>query len=435
MSVEQSTSSFNTPTMLSFVVLLLVTVPKLSKSSVVPTESNDDVTTEYAPLKEFLEAHMKIKHENQENSPPDTYFSRYDDAKNKRGFHRLDDVENLKTRVENLELRLGGDAERPKSWNLLHVSSQNHPYDDRKGWVSLEAVPWSTSKVSKWQSKYKPKPNWLYLGNDRDRYPSKPFHDENADKPSHFGNYGDFPKKTNYPQIDYDGDFGRPHHSHHSTFDKPHKKYPDFDNRNCNKQTGDIVTDGLPPNFPSFSSSPDQFNRRQGFLPTSSEHYPVTYPSEGDGEWVLLSTTRGYKYPKRQRSLNLAGSDSVNSHHSVQLTVLPPLKNSKLNMTKSHGGLLEVESTFQTVDQSQKVYERTRRLKQFKPTAAPVRNQIDTVSKVTSVTKTNGLDTSAVVAALGAGMIPATMAMLVPMAMNGRRRRDLASAWDEFRVK
>ncbi|CAH2000337.1 unnamed protein product [Acanthoscelides obtectus] len=49
-----------------------------------------------------------------------------------------------------------------KSWSLLNSKRHNHPYDDRKGWISLEPIPWSVSKVSKWQSMYKPteKPAW-----------------------------------------------------------------------------------------------------------------------------------------------------------------------------------------------------------------------------------------------------------------------------------
>ena len=45
-------------------------------------------------------------------------------------------------------------------WSLLKSQHHKHPYDDHKGWVTLEPVPWSSSHVSKWQSNVQPGRPW-----------------------------------------------------------------------------------------------------------------------------------------------------------------------------------------------------------------------------------------------------------------------------------
>ena len=116
----------------------------------------------------------------------------------------------------------------------------------------------------------------------------------------------------------------------------------------------------------------------------------------------------------------------------VRLTVLPSINGT--NTTTSHGGMLEVERTFKTVDQSQKEYEmektsasasttrnQTARPHQARPLAGtvllnrrPIRNTLAGGSAPSN---------TAVLAAVGAGMLPATMAMMIPMMLGKRRRR------------
>lgn len=96
----------------------------------------------------------------------------------------------------------------------------------------------------------------------------------------------------------------------------------------------------------------------------------------------------------------------------VRLTVLPSLNGT--NTTTSHGGLLEVERTFKTVDESQKEYERDKKTPLTKITSnRPFRHTI----------VSGNPSNSAILAAVGAGMLPATMAMMIPM-MLGRKKRD-----------
>lgn len=312
-----------------------------------------------------------------------------------------------------------------------YSQKQNRPFDDRKGWVSLEPVPWSVSKISKWQSHYKPQEN------------QNPWSDD--DSRPNFNTYKPYykPKPTSYYTNQEDDQFfnSKPTHSafhvqkvevvNHGQ--RPHHQSEE----NCDHDG--IITDGLPSNFPDHQ---EDSNRRRG----TTETLPVTHPFSGDGEWVLLSTTKGYKYPKpksRERSLNInADANSIGVHRSVRLTVLPPLKNSKVNMTTSHGGMLQVESTFQTVEQAQKQFAKKQKLKLKQKLVSTTRrphkvlrpqghstesSEIDArpALSTTTVTRTNNApDTSAVLAAVGAGMIPATMAMLLPIAMGGRRKRD-----------
>lgn len=70
--------------------------------------------------------------------------------------------------------------------------------------------------------------------------------------------------------------------------------------------------------------------------------HPPTHPEEGDGTWVLLSSTKGYSTPPRGR-LPHQRALTVSTHRSVRLTVLPPENGT--NMTTSHGGLLEVRAS------------------------------------------------------------------------------------------
>lgn len=343
---------------------------------------------------------------------------------------------------------------KPKEWDLLHVDrhNHNHPYADRNGWISLEAVPWSVSKISKWQSNYQSQHN---RPDEIDRNYNKNSWSQKPSQPSY-----------NYPISDhsdkrYSDIYSRPttsynHKVHVHTERAPYQEhtyagYGHKHNDNCHQ---DIITDGQPPNFPT--NQHNDYNRRRG---SSHDTLTESHPLNGDGEWILLSTTKGYKRQKpRERSMHDSNdTQSVSTHRSVRLTVLPPLKNSKVNMTTSHGGLLQVESTFQTVEQAQRAYVKrmklknkttttthspiiTRRVKYKKPTRRVIKKKYKIrPQKFIQSNSTKPImqtsDTSAVLAAVGAGMIPATMAMLVPMAISGKRKRRNIANEGYFRIK
>ncbi|XP_018565193.1 uncharacterized protein LOC108906439 [Anoplophora glabripennis] len=336
----------------------------------------------------------------------------------------------------------GEDKEGKKHWSLLNVREHNHPYDDKKGWVTLEPIPWSLSKISKWQSKSttterpwddfpshenKP-PHNIDYSNDRLSSWNKP----TLENSYHYGNRPQ-DNKNEYQLYYLDDDksqyskpsavYGQTVHLHAHT---PYQRHPVKANsyynhdHNCNHDEDvGIITDGKPPNFPSNYYE----NRRIG-----TDLNPETNPDIGDGEWVLLSTTKGYKLPKsKQRSLEI-NPRSIGTHQSVSLTVLPPLKNSKVNMTTSHGGLLQVDSSFETVEQAQRKYIKLQKMKDkpkrhSKPLKKKKPTRELTSSTIATIPRNTPPDSSAVLAGVGAGMIPATMAMLVPIAMNGKRRK------------
>lgn len=172
-----------------------------------------------------------------------------------------------------------------------------------------------------------------------------------------------------------------------------------------------------------------------GYHDDDDGHRPG-FSSDSDGKWVLLSSTKGYSVPQphRHRSYQRAltfdakSPESVSSHRTVRLTVLPALDNST-NMTTSHGGLLEVESSFQTVDEAQREHAaKMMKLEKIAATnaskAAPLRSGNSRSGEVRIFTTAPSGDKTkqAVLAAVGAGMIPATMAMLLPMVL-GRKKR------------
>lgn len=315
-------------------------------------------------------------------------------------------------------------GEKSKSWNLLSIHKHKHPYEDNKGWVSLEPVPWSVSKISKWQPN---RPNEKPY--DVNKYENPYFNVKPTSASDKYDVY-----YVNKPEVvpQYPKPSAIYGQKVHLDYRKPANGfYKHEHDEDCkHNDNSDIITDGLPPNFPS-AYQPETIKRRG-----AAETYPESHPFNGDGEWVLLSTTKGYKYPKpRQRSIDINEANSIGTHRGVRLTVLPPLKGSKVNMTTSHGGLLQVDGTFETVEQSRNKLlkkQKVKRQQQRPPTKRrkpkPQKN-VAKPSKVISPTvatvprRTPESDSSAVLAAVGAGMIPATMAMLMPMAMNGRRRR------------
>lgn len=565
-----------------------------------------------AALKQFLTRYAeKVRRKQDKTSMESVPLVTKEEARNK--FATIDLEEN------------GDDAkagkEKSKAWNLLQVERHRHPYEDKNGWVSLEAVPWSVSKISKWKynanqgnqdnsnkwnddNKFGDRPYsdgdierpFDSLGNrfpdkrpnfpdrpnnfhdrlnsiyDKPSYSEKPihlpgrpgsFHDSNfpsnfpdrpgsfldrpnnfqdrpnsfpdrlnsfPDRPNNFpdrpnsfsdrpssanrpNNFpdnrptsfsnnrpsfqtenrpsfqtdnrpNDFPndvhdrltitnnpynsqdeskpynrpswsQKPHQPQFEYaphtnyyskpdpyENDFTqKPSYTHPSTYfsqkvyvqahphsegyapeyGKPWNKHTNgHKHEDCDHKHTEIITDGLPANFPKHT---DYANRRRG---SNDNILPPSHPLNGDGEWVLLTTTKGYKPPKRtgQRSMQISPDTQVGAHRTVRLTVLPPLKNSKVNMTTSHGGLLQVESTFQTVEQAQRIYAKRQKLKQRYSTSTTKRPK-RSEKQVSTAQPVSNTDASSVLAAVGAGMIPATMAMLVPMMGHGRRRREI----------
>lgn len=239
-----------------------------------------------------------------------------------------------------------------------------HPYNKNNGWVTLDAVPWSKSKVSKWQSSVKPyNQNSGYnhqsgSSNHNNRPPRPPsynYEEDNEDvdyynqKPSRptfqnnqfYGAGSSSHSNIRPPQDPYS------HHSHSSHHSSSSDNNYDNDYRPNRPYQPEIITDNRPSNFPSqpesshnqndynqnrpnnYDNRPNVYDNRPPSRPNHNDyhysgnqgynHYsnkdgphPLTYPN-GDGEWVLVSTTKGYQFPKRngQRAMMFQAQNGV----------------------------------------------------------------------------------------------------------------------------
>ncbi|XP_063624975.1 uncharacterized protein LOC134796717 [Cydia splendana] len=356
------------------------------------------------------------------------------------------------------------------SWNRLKVKQHKHPYDDKEGWVTLEPVAWSTSKISKWKPNVKkPKPNQWIEDDDRpdsDRY--NPY--QGIDYNNNYPQVQKKPSKTRPTYInnklhtssEYDSEmpskptWSKPTVHQQSTFNYPSSWSPDDSRRphkpNCDSEeqyndssanddavfygiSDSVMTDHRPSKFPIEYEALHQapYQRRPIRRPTQViyagspelDSDRSSRPPYGDGQWVLLSTTKGYRNKKRQRSLSptptaddRSDGATMTSHQAVALTVLP-IDNAHTNMTTSHGGLLEVEKSFKTVEESKRDMDKKYDLAFASSLQKPTTNRVVRRKIVSNVAP----DSSTVFAAVGAGMLPATMAMVVPMMLGRRRRR------------
>lgn len=353
------------------------------------------------------------------------------------------------------------------SWNRVKVKQHKHPFDHKDGWVTLEPVAWSTSKISKWKPNIK-KQKPSYWNEDEDSYNS------NDDR---FTSYQDSENSYVYPQKrptllrpgfinnklhipqEYDTELpSKPSWTKNKLQQQQHStqsyqsSWSDDDSRrpyrpNCDKDeaypnddsvyygmSDSVMADSRPSNYPYEYEALHQSTQKRPFRRPTQVVYAgdsdmdddrSSRPPRGDGQWVLLSTTKGYKNKKRQRSLESpqgsSDNPSVVTHKSVSLTVLPADDSSQINMTTSHGGLLEVERSFQTVEESKRDMD----LKNDPVVAESQLKPVKTKLVRKKVLGSKNPDSSTILAAVGAGMVPATMAMVVPMMLGRRRRRDI----------
>lgn len=265
---------------------------------------------------------------------------------------------------------------------------QNQHNNKNSGWVTLEAVPWSKSKVSKWQSSVKPsysnQNNFNHQSNNNGGYnrPHRPppyNYEENDDNDDYYQrpNRPTFQNNQFYSGGSPQSSNNRPppdsqysHHSHSSHHSSSSQNNYDNDYRPNRPYQPEIITDNRPSNFPnqepSYGQNEYSHNRPNSYENRPSRphndyqysgsnnynHYsnkdgsshPLTYPGSGsDGEWVLVSTTKGYQFPKRngQRAMlfqaqnGVEGTDTrkndnkgiitaASQHHETSIPYRPP---------------------------------------------------------------------------------------------------------------
>lgn len=289
------------------------------------------------------------------------------------------------------------EVEQKYNWNGYRDSYEDErrkrpsdPYKDRDGWVTLEAVPWSSSSVSKWHpygqdddTRRRPSPNsarpykhdkFSYHDDADDDYYSRP-------KPSYLdrdkrpGVHSAWTKPQSYNsngrpspkpyRFSDSGSFGSYKISEHHGSARP---WPHSD---------DIITDNRPSDFPSDYHRPN-YNDDDQYNAASSNIHPSYQerPSEGNGEWVLVSTTKGYQAQsgnRRQKgnramfttdaqsNVLVTAPNTMRMHKALKLTVLPalePAKNSTFSTdpahkpvtTIIHGGMLEIDATHVSIE-------------------------------------------------------------------------------------
>ncbi|GAB0086338.1 hypothetical protein DMENIID0001_003860 [Sergentomyia squamirostris] len=293
------------------------------------------------------------------------------------------------------------------SWN--NDRNEYHDRNRHTGWVSLEPIPWSTTKISKWQNnKYSNRPHpgtqhnsnyassspWI---NDEDDYDYVESQDD-----GHFQSYRPqhqskpWSKRPRPPTYDYSG-------SNKGSLQPSHKPWND------RPYSSDIVTDNRPPDFPkfpSFQKQPSNYDKYFGDRNSDRLHsnHPNSYPSQGNGEWILISTTKGYHYPRKgQRAMTASESNNVLAQEPMKFSM----------DTNTH------QNTF--YDRIQLDPAASTHIQEQESIGADETSTVMTKKKILRaipvIGSKNKYDKNAVLAAVAAGMVPATVAMLAPMVL------------------
>lgn len=423
-------------------------------------------TTVYSPdlLKKFMDDYAnKVK-----NSSPET--------KQKLQEILLFDDDN-----EDVNFPLNSQPEEKYGHNQHDWNQDQNQFDDRRyerppnsGWVTMDVVPWSSSKVSKWQGHVQRLPHRPdtsrpidYGSTDDfdDRYQQQSQNNYNRPSPSR-PSYNDFDEVDRFSSSVHhhnNHQHNTPHYSSHNSNKYPDSKpsYYDYQTSSSSQSNnhynspppdkhqdiyrpwhGDIITDNRAPDFPDQHSSHGSYpnkNRRPG--ESSYDNYnngeynhrphnthkstrPTQSPESGNGDWILVSTTKGYHRPRNGQRAVAVKPQPISNHKTVRFSVAVDKKPQQStfsfdseahNDDQDQSGEHSMTTSHRPVKKLSTVHDQQSQKKQQKKVA----------KKVMSVG--GGVDSSAVLAAVGAGMVPATVAMLMPMIAGRRKKRDLSA--------
>lgn len=416
-------------------------------------------TTVYSPdlLKKFLTDYAdKVK------KPSDSAAASTEKKEKLQEILLFDDDEEDNFPLNSQPEEKYGHQQWGQSNNKKHKYDTDQRYDrPNSGWVTMDVIPWSSSKVSKWQGHVQKlpsrpqtdysRPDYVSVEDfDDDRYnshyrPSRPSYGDydEVDRFSSSSSAGGYNKFNKYhdkkPYYDYQTSASNQnnnyHQQHHHTT-SPGENTPNKDI--YRPWRGDIITDNRAPDFPDHHHSSAYPNKKRRPASPSSpydnhsgeshsynynSHHPHTRPTDspdsGNGEWILVSTTKGYHFPRHGQRAIAMKPPSFAGHKSVQLSVTNPKGSTFSFDSDQHSQQHLLYGGDQSGEQSMHSTTGT--------AAPPVKKTTTTVQKKKVVkkvfpVKSPGVDGSAVLAAVGAGMVPATVAMLMPM-LAGRRRR------------
>lgn len=295
---------------------------KFLKDYASKVQTSEPLLTSSKPPIQFDDPHNNF--EDYKDKYTDKYTSI--EAEEDDGNRRVSSIDDDK------ELEAATDVQERKHYRP--GNNVQHPYNKNSGWVTLEAIPWSKSKVSKWQSSVKP---------------SYANHNNNNNQNNNYNNNNGYnrpprPPPYNYPEEDYNNNsndedyyhqkptrptyqnnqfYERPsqnrpdssyaHHStlssHHSSSFNSNNNY-DNDHRPNRPYQPEIITDNRPANFPphhehamehenrpsSYDNRPSRPNNDYNSHYSNKDSHPLSYPNSGSGDWVLVSTTKGQFY-------------------------------------------------------------------------------------------------------------------------------------------
>lgn len=436
-------------------------------------------TTVYSPdlLKKFLDDYAdKVK-----TSSPET--------KQKLQEILLFDDDN-----EDENFPLNSQPEEKYGHNQPHDWNQNNKFDDRKyerpnsGWVTMDVMPWSTSKVSKWQGHVQRLPNRPQSDHSRPDYVSMDDFDDRFQHSSQSYHQNSYhrPNRPSYNDFDdvdrFSSSSAANHHQQepqrppppHRNQNKYHENKPSYYDYQTSQSLsshqyhsppppdkhtdiyrpwgGDIITDNRAPDFPDHPSSYPNSNRRPGdssydnygneYRPYQSNKStrPTASPDSGNGDWILVSTTKGYHRPRHGQRAVAVKTQPLSSHKHVHMSATAAEKPQSSHQSSTFS--FDSESHYNNNNQDQSAEQSLHSSAAQRPNKKlssmedqqqqqqqqqKKKQQKKVVKKVMSI-QNPGVDSSAVLAAVGAGMVPATMAMLMPIIAGRRKKRDLSAA-------
>ncbi|KAL5277460.1 hypothetical protein ACFFRR_002601 [Megaselia abdita] len=376
--------------------------------------STDSITIIESKNKDESARDMEVGESKRQIVYAPTLLSKYIDEYNRKKNNDFgEDSRSTDSRSSEEEYRSYG---RPQ----LPSQPQKSPYRESEGWVTLEAVPWSKSKVSIWKAGSKPNGDHSLESLENESIPS-------------YGLSAHFSQKQ--PQKGY-----LPPKSHTYL-----SRYPD----KVVKEKEGIITAPPIDRFYEYGSNDrsdsayshslgypgDIMNKEFQSQPVKhrppavgnyrDHHLPSSYPENGNGEWVLVSTTKGYqKNRSSPKKLSLENSQKENTqksptnyrmHKALKLTVLPP-KDKSMKMVLSHNGLIEVAESVNPISSDQNIEAAVLSAsKNKKKKRQTVKQEMKIVKAVPVNVNHSAYDKSTVLAAVTAGMVPASMAMMVPL--------------------
>ncbi|XP_077264547.1 uncharacterized protein LOC143898741 isoform X2 [Temnothorax americanus] len=272
---------------------------------------------------------------------------------------KFDQISNATSTDDALSEALNDTLKRNKYYGT------NNYEDNRNGWVTLEAIPWSKSKISKWQANPSTQRPWPEI-KPWDKPSMKPWASDFTIRPTYENNIPWYDKpKPNWPESNekpWQKPISRPPYRPDDASNQAQKwppERPSWNKYDPHRPNSDIITDDRPSNFPSSTwsrpqtasyqfidrysdkdqsgdgsnwhdyhpSRYDQARPRPSVIterPNFShyqyvDNHPPSHPASGDGQWVLLSSNRGYA-KSRQRSIKFDAINSADPFKRVNTT-------------------------------------------------------------------------------------------------------------------